>query len=530
MACDLARTCETCGANLDAAQRYCLNCGRRAGARSERLSALQRRAVASSGVPAAPPAGTPEVPIGTVGTAGTQLRVPTPRISALLVLVFLGFGTLLGSAAGSGRARLSANRGPVRVLMAAGATEPEAQSPPSESSEPPEAEAEATPEPAEGENAAASSGNDGGSASEEEAGKTGEGEEHSAKEKATPKPATKLPALKHVFLIVLENQPYAEIFGPESKAHYLARKLEKKGELLLHYDAVAHEQLANGIALVSGQGPTQQTAENCPTYAPLAPGGLDSDGQALGSGCVYPASIDTIGGQLAAKQLSWRAYIEGIDEPGSSAGACAHPALGAADSSAPEAPYATFRDPFAYFDSVVSSPSCATDIVGLSALRADLASVSGTPSLSYIIPSRCHDGSPTPCFPGAAAGPADTDSFLETLVPLITASKAYKDDGLLVITTDEAPSSGEYGDSSSCCGQPSSYPNLGGVEGHGHGGGVVGALLLSPFVPAAKTTAEPYNHYSLLRTIEDIFKLKHLGYAGLSSVKPLSPALFAAKG
>ena len=527
MASDLARTCETCGAGLDAQQRYCLTCGMRAGPRSEHLSELQRRAVAGSGVPAVPPV---EVPVKAAGTAGSQLRVPTPRISALLVLVFLGFGTLLGSAAGSGRARLSANSGPVRVLVPSAATAPGAQTPPSESSEPPEAEAQATPEPAEGESAAASAANESSSPSGGETVKSGEGRQGAAKKESAPKPATTLPALKHVFLIVLENQPYAEIFGPESKAHYLAGKLEKKGELLLHYDAVAHEQLANGIALISGQGPTQETAENCPTYAALTPGSLASDGQVLGSGCVYPASTETIGGQLSAKQLAWRAYIEGIDEPPSSAGACAHPALGATDGSAAGSPYATFRDPFAYFDSVVSSSSCASDIVGISALNADLASASHTPALSYIVPSRCHDGSPTPCAPGAATGPADTDSFLEAVVPRITASKAYKNGGLLVITTDEAPSSGEYGDSSSCCGQPSSYPNLADVEGHGHGGGVVGALLLSPFVPAAKTTAEPYNHYSLLRTIEDIFKLKHLGYAGLSAVKPLAPSLFTAKG
>ena len=71
---------------------------------------------------------------------------------------------------------------------------------------------------------------------------------------------------------MLDDEPYATVFGPASPAHYLTGTLENKGELLLRYYAVAHEQLANGIALLSGQGPTPQTAQNCPTYEDLRRG------------------------------------------------------------------------------------------------------------------------------------------------------------------------------------------------------------------------------------------------------------------
>ncbi len=530
MDADHRRACETCGAGLDGDQRYCLNCGVRAGARSEQLIELQRRVVVGQGTTVADSNGAlAAAPEGST-TNAFPLRLPTPRLSALLVLVFLGFGTLLGSAAGSGNVQLAANTSPLRVVVPAGPATARATTTSAEASESPATEPEATPEVSVSEPASKSSSTAESSGSEKEAVQEGSGGGGSAKKGTTEKPATVLPPIKHVFVIMLDDEPYAEIFGPESKAHYLAGTLEKKGELLLHYDAVAHEQLANGIALVSGQGPTTQTAENCPMFTALTPGGVGADGQTLGSGCVYPSSTATIGDELSAKHLNWRAYIEGIDEPGASAGACAHPGLGEADASATAGVYATFRDPFVYFESVIASPSCASDVVGVGALKGDLATSAGTPSLSYIVPSRCHDGSLSPCSAGAAAGPADVDKFLETVVPQITSSKAYKKDGLLVITTDEAPSSGEYGDSSSCCGQPSTYPNLAAVEGRGHGGGVVGALLLSPFVPAAKTTAEPYDHYSLLKTIEDLFKVKQLGYTGLSAVNSLSPALFTAKG
>ncbi len=344
-------------------------------------------------------------------------------------------------------------------------------------------------------------------------------------------PSTKLPAIKHVFVIMLSEQPYAAVFGPEARASYLAHTLERRGTLLVRYDAVAHGGLADELALLSGQGPTGETSANCPTYGDIAPATPAADGQILGNGCVYPSATKTLADQLSAGHRSWRAYVQGLGEAGQAA-ACAHPQAGQADpSAAPGAggsPYATFRNPFVYFHSLTDSSACASNDLGLGALRGDLLSAKRTPSFSYIVPDRCHDGNPTPCSPGAPAGMAPADAFLAQVVPQILAAKAYKQNGLLVITVDQAPASGEFADSSSCCSQPS-YPNLpAGEAGAGHGGGTVGALLLSPFLKGAVTSQETYNHFSLLRTIEDLFKLKHLGYAALPAVKPLEAALFSA--
>jgi hypothetical protein len=174
---------------------------------------------------------------------------------------------------------------------------------------------------------------------------------------------------------------------------------------------------------------------------------------------------------------------------------------------------------------VTDVAACAADDVGLDRLKHDLASTAATPSFSYIAPDGCHDGSPTPCAPGAPAGLAPADGFIKQVVPEIMGSTAYKDGGLLVITVDEAPSGGEFGDSSSCCGAPQ-FPNLAAAAGSPRGGGTVGALLLSPFIKGAATSQEPYNHFSLLRTIEDLFALKHLGYAGLAKVAPFEASIF----
>jgi hypothetical protein len=58
------------------------------------------------------------------------------------------------------------------------------------------------------------------------------------------------------------------------------------------------------------------------------------------------------------------------------------------------------------------------------------------------------------------------------------------------------------------------------------GGGQVGALLLSPFVKAGTVDQDPYNHFALLRTIEDLFGLRHLGYAGAAGVNSFGAAVF----
>ena len=100
---------------------------------------------------------------------------------------------------------------------------------------------------------------------------------------------------------MLSDEPYAAAFGPESKAHYLAATLERRGTLLVRYDAVAHEQLANELALISGQGPTAETEANCPTYGDVAPATGAASGQVLGNGCVYPPATPTLPGQLSAQ-------------------------------------------------------------------------------------------------------------------------------------------------------------------------------------------------------------------------------------
>ena len=222
-----------------------------------------------------------------------------------------------------------------------------------------------------------------------------------------------LPEIKHVFLIVLDGHGYEEAFGKESPAPYLAETLAGEGKLLSNYYAVAQGGLANEIALLSGQGPTPQTAPNCPEYTAIAPGTVSAEGQVEGEGCVYPAETETLPKQLVEAKLTWKAYVEDIAN-GADAGqptSCRHPALGGADPNATPLQgdaFQTWRNPFVYFAGLAEGPECAESDVGLDQLAPDLKKAEDTPSFSYIVPNACHDGSETPCAPEQPAGLAAT--------------------------------------------------------------------------------------------------------------------------
>ena len=88
----------------------------------------------------------------------------------------------------------------------------------------------------------------------------------------------------------------------------------------------------------------------------------------------------------------------------------------------------TWRDPFVYFHSVIDNTTCTNSVVGLDQLAPDLQTASKTPSLAYIVPDRCHDGSDQPCAPGQPSGLAAADAFLRKVVPEIESPPTRRED------------------------------------------------------------------------------------------------------
>ncbi|HEY0180424.1 MAG TPA: alkaline phosphatase family protein [Dokdonella sp.] len=331
----------------------------------------------------------------------------------------------------------------------------------------------------------------------------------------------------HVFVVVLENQPFDTTFGAQSPAPYLAHELVPRGALLRQYYGIGHFSLANYVAMVSGQAPNPATQGDCRQFVDfVASGPQTADGQLPGEGCVYPAEVETVADQLEAAGKSWKGYMEDMGrDPAREAPACGHAAIGAEDATnraSAADQYADKHDPFVYFHSIIDSRRrCEAHVVGLERLREDLRAAATTPNYAFISPNLCHDGHDAPCANGEPGGLVSADAFLREWVPRIVESPAFAQDGLLVITFDEGVL-----DSRACCGEkdlPGGKPA--GLDGPG--GGRIGAVLLSPRIRPGTTSDAPYNHYSLLRWTEDDFGLARLGYAGAAGLATFGDDVFA---
>ena len=574
--------CDECGATLVEDQRYCLQCGARRGLPRLDFTAYWKVAPPSDG-----DAGGSTAPSGggdareTQGSSqATRSSAPSRRLGALLLAAVLAGGILAGAALGPNPpnspaedstlaeravAALVAGTGleqaaaPVSTTTAASASTPAADTsasagtPPAEhpaaskhassSENPASSESSGSGGPESG--APGSSYTEGGSSEGTSEGGPSEGSSSKGSSKgseAAPGTPIKLPPIKHVWLISLSATDLLAAATKSPSGSYLYKQLLPKGALLSGYTLTAPSSLANGIALLSGQGVNLDTEQNCPTYSDLQPPTVSSTGLAEGVGCVYPAPVQTLPDELTAAGLTWKAYVQGMEggqsistaaasaaapastspsaaspttpAAGNSAAAatasCRHPEPGAPDpdqTPSPGAPYLTYRNPFVYFHSLLDGGACAGEDVDYTHLQSDLAAPSSTPNLSWIVPSACDDGSATPCSPGAPAGLAPAQSFLEEVVPRILATAAYREGGLIAIVPDSTPAS----------------PGSAAAKS-------VGALLLSPFVRPGARVTESLNDFSLLKSLSRLFGVLPLGHANDPSVASFGAAVYGSSG
>ena len=429
-------------------------------------------------------------------------------------------------------------------------------------------------------------------------------------------------AIKHIIVIDLENESESTTFGPDSPATYLNDTLLPEGEFIQNYYATGHVSLDNYVAQVSGQAPNLLTSSDCVSsitsltgsYNDVTPGTLDPNqalypGQVDGQGCVFPASVQTIGNQLDEAypwtlRSDWREYAEDMgNDPARDGGQadplggtdCAHPAqtagIGSDDTNNAEGPnatgsqvkstttdqYANRHNPFVYFHSVTDNTRlCDQDVVPLGTattsadgtvsyaghLADDLRHQWSTPRFAFITPNLCDDGHDATCAGTNDAGTTvggltGADDWLRTWMPLIFNSPAYRSGNTLVmITFDEGnvtdtaagdneqpgPNSANPGYSPllntpvaafggltyyDLLGVKGLTPNTEPPAGTMPGGGQVGAVLFNPrrIKAGSVDTTGSYNHYSALRTFEDLLGIRfggadgrgHLGFAATAT-------------
>jgi phosphatidylinositol-3-phosphatase len=167
----------------------------------------------------------------------------------------------------------------------------------------------------------------------------------------------------------------------------------------------------------------------------------------------HPLPAGGLGTQLTNAGIDWRAYMEGMTN------GCFHSPY----------PYALKHDPFAYYGS-----ACPPQVVPFSQFATDMSG--NVPRFAWITPDLCHDGHD--------CSSAVADAWLSQTVPTILGSNAWQENGILVITWDEGEDSANS----------------------------VLTLVIRPN-QLVHSSARPYDHYSLLATIEDQLGVARLGMA-----------------
>ena len=213
----------------------------------------------------------------------------------------------------------------------------------------------------------------------------------------TPAPVTSTPpapvpnGIKHVFVIVMENHGYDQVWNTSSSPYITS--LGNQFVRATNYHASIHPSLPNYLQLYSGDN-----------Y------GITSD---CSPSLMCHISATNLADNLEAKGLTWKAYMESMPAP------CTVTESGN---------YYPKHDPFVYFDDIRNdSARCAAHVVPYTALAADLTLAATTPNFVWISPDICNDMH--------NCSVATGDTWLKNNVPPILSSPACTTDKCLVILT-----------------------------------------------------------------------------------------------
>ncbi|MGW7052482.1 alkaline phosphatase family protein [Streptomyces sp. NPDC054887] len=217
-------------------------------------------------------------------------------------------------------------------------------------------------------------------------------------------PASSVPQLDHVFVVMMENKNHSDIIGNSDAPHI---------------NAMAD----NHVVLANSQGATRPSNPNYWAIAGGSTFGLKAN--------AFPTAQGTfdsphIGQRAEDAGKTWRAYGESARFP------CdlERRAL----TSPSEAYYDPDSVPFLFFKDLKSTTRCEDKLKPLTQLDTDLTSVASTPNFVWFEPNSCNSMHDTPCR-NPSSGP---DQWVKDTTDKIFASPAWQTKkSLLVFTFDE---------------------------------------------------------------------------------------------
>ncbi len=290
-----------------------------------------------------------------------------------------------------------------------------------------------------------------------------------------------VPRYQHIFEIVMENHAAGQILGnPDAPA---INKLANQYGLATNSYGVTHPSEPNYVALIAGSyfGIQDDNNYDLPDHTINQP---------------------TLAQQLEAANLTWKNYQQTM------------PSVGYKGYSYGNGLYKSKHNPFLNFTSMQNNSTELAKMVPDTQLFVDLAT-NQVPNFSFIVPDQCHDmhGISPDC--SDATGLVQMgDAYVNSVVTSIMSSQSWREgNNAIVVTWDEDDfEDTNYG----CCGA-------------NPGGGKIATIVITNRGPRQLQDSTPYNHYSLLLTVEQAFGLGCLQNSCVAQnpdVTPLTP-LFA---
>jgi hypothetical protein len=317
-----------------------------------------------------------------------------------------------------------------------------------------------------------------------------------------------IPRYQHIVEIMMENTSYSTIIGNPLAPNLNA--LASEYGLATNYWGVTHPSEPNYVANVGGSffGIQDDNQFYC------TPDLASTDPNCAGTTVDHTVTAQSLAGQLTAAGLTWRGYFQSVPPvPPTGVIKTGPDANGPYTFKSPSnsvALYASKHNPFVNF---TDSQDALANMVPDTQLSTDLAA-GHLADYSLIVPDQCHDMHGT-------GGCGDTnglisagDSYVRDTVRAIMASKVWQEGrNAIVITWDEDDFSDEGQPGTGCCGAD---------PGGGH---VVTIVITNKVNHYPITDNTPYNHYSLLLSIEDAFRLPCLEHAcdAAAGVRPMTP-------
>jgi phosphatidylinositol-3-phosphatase len=319
-----------------------------------------------------------------------------------------------------------------------------------------------------------------------------------------------IPRYQHIVEIMMENTSYSTIIGNPIAPQLNA--LANAYGLATNYFGVTHPSEPNYMASIAGSnfGVQDDNQFYCTPADALPP---ISDPHCAGTTVNHTVPAPTLADQLTAAGMTWKGYFQNLPPIPSSGLITSGPNANGPYSfkfpSDTNALYASKHNPFLNF---TGTQGALANMVPDTQLATDLA-VGRLPNYSLVVPDQCHDMHGVTGICTGTTLIAAGDTYVGNIVHEIMNSQVW-DQGTnaIVITWDENDFSDEGQPGTGCC-------------GFDPGGGHVATIVITNQGEQHITDNTPYNHYSLLLTMEDAFRLPCLQHAcdAQTGVKPMAP-------